>query len=136
MEIQETLSHLNWLAILVGATSTFLIGGLWYSIFEKPWMAENNFTKELLQQRKLPLVFGLSFLFSFIMAFNLAMFIGPKASFSYGLTAGFLTGFGWIFFSIAIISLFEKRSFKYIFINGGYMTVAFTIMGAILGAWH
>ena len=136
MEINETLAHLNWLAILVAAISTFLIGGLWYSIFEKPWIAENNFTKEQLQQRKLPLVFGLSFLFSLIMAFNLAMFIGTKAAISYGLIAGFLTGFGWVFFSIAIISLFEKRSFKYILINGGYMTVAFTAMGAILGAWH
>lgn len=136
MEMHETLSHLNWLAILVAATSTFLIGGLWYSIFEKPWMAQNNFTAELLKQRKLPLVFGLSFLFSFIMAFNLAMFIGTKATISYGLIAGFLTGFGWVFFSIAIISLFEKRSFKYILINGGYMTVAFTVMGAILGTWH
>ena len=136
MEMQETLSHINWIAILVAAISTFLIGGLWYSFFEKPWMAVNNFTKELLLQRKLPLVFGLSFLFSFIMAFNLAMFIGTKAAISYGLIAGFLTGFGWVFFSIGIISLFEKRSFKYILINGGYMTVAFTVMGAILGAWH
>ena len=136
MEMHETISHLNWIAILAAASSTFLIGGLWYSFFEKPWMAENNFTKELLQQRRLPLVFGLSFLFSFIMAFNLAMFIGEKTDISYGLMAGFLTGFGWIFFSLAVISLFEKCSVKYVLINGGYMTVAFLVMGAILGAWH
>ncbi len=134
--MQETFSQLNWIAILVAALSTFLIGGIWYSVFEKPWMAANNFTKELLQQRKLPLVFGLSFLFSCIMAFNLAMFIGTKANLHTGLLAGFLAGFGWIFFSIAIISLFEKRSLQYVLINGGYITVAFSVMGAILGAWH
>ncbi|MEP6846593.1 MAG: DUF1761 domain-containing protein [Panacibacter sp.] len=136
MGTHETFSQLNWFAILIAAISTFLIGGIWYSIFEKPWMAANNFTKELLQQRKLPVVFGLSFLFSFIMAFNLAMFIGAKAGIYFGLLAGFLAGFGWVFFSIGIISLFEKRSFKYMLINGGYITVAFTVMGAILGAWN
>ena len=136
MNINETISHLNWAAIFVAALSTFLMGGLWYSIFEKQWMFVNKFTKEELAQRNLPFVFGLSFLFSFIMALNLAMFIGTNATAAYGLLAGFLTGFGWVFFSLAIISLFEKRSFKYVLINGGYMTIAFSGMGAILGAWH
>ena len=134
--MHETFTQLNWPAILVAAISTFLIGGIWYSIFEKPWMTANSFTKELLQQRKIVFVFVLSFLFSFVMAFNLAMFIGAKADAYFGSLAGFLAGFGWVFFSIAIISLFEKRPAKYIFINGGYMTVSFTIMGAILGGWH
>lgn len=136
MEMQDTFIHLNWLAIFVAAVATFLIGGIWYSMFEKQWMAANNFNKEHLSQRNLPLVFGLSFIFSLIMSFNLAMFIGAKATISFGMIAGFLTGFGWVFFSIAIISLFEKRSPKYVLINGGYMIIAFTVMGTILGVWH
>jgi len=136
MVMQDTFIHLNWLAIFVAAVATFLIGGIWYSMFEKQWMAANNFNKEHLSQRNLPLVFGLSFIFSLIMSFNLAMFIGAKATISFGMIAGFLTGFGWVFFSIAIISLFEKRSLKYVLINGGYMVIAFTVMGTILGAWH
>lgn len=134
--MEQAFMHLNWLAIVAAALSFFLIGGLWYSIFEKPWMAENKLTKELLQQRKLPLVFGASFFFSIIMSFNLAMFIGPKADCTYGLMAGFLTGFGWLFFSLAVIALFEKRSVRYVLINGGYITVAYSVMGAILGAWR
>lgn len=136
MEMQDTFINLNWLAIFVAAVATFLIGGIWYSMFEKQWMAANNFNKEHLSQRNLPLVFGLSFIFSLIMSFNLAMFIGAKATISFGMIAGFLTGFGWVFFSIAIISLFEKRSSKYVLINGGYMIIAFTVMGTILGVWH
>jgi hypothetical protein len=46
-----------------------------------------------------------------------------------------MTGFGWVALSIGIISLFECRPFKYALINGGYMVVAFTMMGIILGAW-
>jgi hypothetical protein len=39
-------------------------------------------------------------------------------------------------FSAATIALFERRSWKYILINGGYMTVSFVIMGLIIGAWR
>ncbi len=59
------------------------------------------------------------------MALNLALFIGSEGL-TFGAIAGFLTGFGWVFFAIGIISLFENRPFNYVLINGGYMTVAFT----------
>ena len=135
MEMQNSFSQLNWPAIFAAAISTFLIGGLWYSLFEKPWMTANGFTREFLKQRKLPVVFGLSFIFSFIMAFNLALFIGKEGT-SFGGMAGFMAGFGWIFFAIGIIALFEKKSLSYVLVNGGYMVTAFTVMGFILGAWH
>ena len=134
MNIGEAFQNLNWLAVISAALSTFFIGGIWYTVFDKPWMAVNNFTKEHLETRKMPMVFGLSLLFAFIMAINLALFIGEEG-FSFGMIAGFMTGFGWVLFAIGIIALFENRPMKYVLINGGYMTVAFTLMGAILGAW-
>lgn len=134
MNFAEVIQNLNWLAVLCAALSTFLIGGLWYSIFEKPWMAANNFSNEDLKKRKMPMVFGLSFFFAFLMSLNLAMFIG-KENLAYGTIAGFLTGFGWVALGIAIIALFENKPLKYVIINGGYMIVSFTIMGVILGAW-
>jgi len=134
MNFAEVIQNLSWLAIIVAALSTFMIGGLWYSVFEKPWMAANNFTNEDLKKRKMPVVFGLSFFFAFLMSLNLSMFIG-KEDLAYGTIAGFLTGFGWVALGIAIIALFENRPLKYFLINGGYLTVSFTLMGAILGAW-
>ena len=134
MNLAEVIQNLSWLAIIVAALSTFMIGGLWYSVFEKPWMAANNFTNEDLKKRKMPVVFGLSFFFAFLMSLNLSMFIG-KEDLAYGTIAGFLTGFGWVALGIAIIALFENRPLKYFLINGGYLTVSFTLMGAILGAW-
>ncbi len=68
------------------------------------------------------------------MSINLALFIG-KEDLIFGTIAGFMTGFGWIAFAIGIIALFENKSMKYVLINGGYMIVAFTVMGLILGAW-
>ncbi|MBK6858940.1 MAG: DUF1761 domain-containing protein [Saprospiraceae bacterium] len=134
MNFAQVIQNLNWLAIIVVALSTFLIGGLWYSVFEKPWMAANNFNLEDLKKRNMPVVFGLSFFLAFLMSLNLAMFIG-KEDLAYGTIAGFLTGFGWVALGIAIIALFENRPLKYVIINGGYMIVSFTLMGAILGVW-
>ena len=37
---------------------------------------------------------------------------------------------------LAVVALFEQRPWKYSVINGGYLTVALTVMGLILGAWR
>ncbi len=131
--------YVNWPAVIVAAVSTFALGGLWYSpaLFGRAWMAENNLSEDELRKGNMAKIFGLSFVFSLLMSANLAMFLAePKTTASWGATAGFLAGFGWVALGIAIISLFERRSWKYIFINTGYMTVAFVLMGLILGAWR
>ena len=134
MDISTVMQNLNWYAVVAAALSTFIIGGIWYSIFAESWMDANHFTSDYLKERKMPFVFGLSFVLSFVMALNLAMFIGNQGL-SYGFLAGFLAGFGWVALAIAIIALFEKRPLKYVLINGGYMLISFSVMGIILGAW-
>lgn len=131
-----TFGTLNWLAVIAAAVSTFVIGGLWYSplLFQKGWMKENGVNEDDLKKRSPFLIFGLSFILSFVMSLNLALFIGQERA-VFGAFAGFMAGFGWVALAIGIISLFESRSLKYVMINGGYMVVAFTVMGLILGAW-
>jgi hypothetical protein len=100
-------------------------------------MRANNFTDEDLQTFSKARMFGWSFVFSMVMALNLAMFLGgPDTNLTWGMTAGALTGLGWVAMAIAIIGLFENKSWTYVIINGSYMTVAFIVMGAILGAWR
>jgi hypothetical protein len=132
-------SKINFLAVLVAALSTFILGGLWYSpmLFGKAWMRTNNFTDADLQTFSKARMFGWSFVFSLVMSLNLAMFLGgPETTLSWGMIAGALAGFGWVAMAVAIIGMFENKSWTYIIINGGYMTVAFVVMGAILGAWR
>jgi hypothetical protein len=82
-------------------------------------------------------IFGISFLLSLVMAFNLAKFLdSPTTTAAWGATAGFLAGFGWCFMGIGIVCLFERKPWSYVLINGGFLTVALTIMGLILGAWR
>lgn len=132
-------STINYFAVLAAALSTFVLGGLWYSplLLGKAWMLANGFTDADLQTFSKARMFGWSFLFSLVMALNLAMFLaGPTTNVTWGMAAGGLAGLGWVAMAIAIVGVFENRSWKYIAINGGYMTVAFVIMGAIIGAWR
>jgi hypothetical protein len=71
------------------------------------------------------------------MAINLAMFLhDPKTDLTWGATAGFLAGFGWAAMGLGVVALFERRTLGYMLINGGYLTLALTLMGAILGGWR
>ena len=100
-------------------------------------MSVNQLRQEDLAKSNMAKIFGLAFVLAVVMAANLAAFLAePKTTASWGATAGFLAGFGWVTLGIATISLFERRSLKYVLINGGYMTVSFVVMGLILGAWR
>jgi len=106
-------------------------------LFHRAWMNVNGFREEDLQKASMGKIFGVSFLFSLIMAYNLAAFLsGPDTTLAWGAAAGALAGIGWVALSIGILGLFERRSWKYVLINGGYFAVAFVAMGAILGAWR
>jgi len=133
------ITTLNWLAILVAALSTFLIGGLWYSplLFGKAWMKENNFTEVTQKKGNMTKIFALTFLFSFVMAFNLAMYLNHESTTaSWGATAGFLAGFGWVAMTLFIIGQFERKSTKYMLIHAGYIIISFILMGLIIGVWR
>ena len=134
----ESISF-NYLAILVATVSTFLLGGLWYSplLFGNAWLSEMGFTAETLKARgDVGRIMGVSFVLELIMAFNLAAFIGPKASLGFGLLAGAAAGFGWVALAFGVTYLFERKSLRLFFVNVGYHGVAFTMMGAILGVWR
>lgn len=128
----------NIWAIIVAGLSGFVIGGLWYSpaLFAKSWMMEAGLDEEKVNSANMGKIFGLAFIFLMIMSFNLAMFLNdPSIDITMGGVYGFLTGFGWVALALAVNSLYEQRSWKYMLINGGYWSVAFTVMGLILGAW-
>ncbi|MEO5561965.1 MAG: DUF1761 domain-containing protein [Chitinophagaceae bacterium] len=142
------MGTINWLAVLVAGISAFVLGGVWYSpaLFGKAWMTENKMTTDDVKAGNAGKIYGWAFLLSLIMAANLGMFLadGPatcptgcvqKTDVVWGTTAGFLAGI-WAFCAIAIVGLFEHKTARYIFINGGYVTLALTLMGAIIGLWR
>lgn len=131
-------STLNHLAVFAAAISSFMLGGLWYGpICGSAWMKQNGFSLEALKRANQGKIYGLSFLWTLVMAYNLALFLNdPAITLGQAVMYGFFVGFGWIAMGVFVIGLFEQRSMKLMLINGGFMTLALTVMGGILGAWR
>jgi hypothetical protein len=132
------LTQINYMAVIVAALSSFVVGFLWYSpfLFAKAWMREAGISEEKIKQANMFKVFGLSFLLTLIICFNLAAFLGPDAGFTWGMTAGALAGIGWVAASLGVLYLFEGRSFKLFLINAGYQAVTYIVAGGIIGVWQ
>ncbi|CAL2102391.1 conserved membrane protein of unknown function [Tenacibaculum sp. 190130A14a] len=162
----------NYLAILGAAFVPMVMGFVWYGpmLFQKAWMKEMNFTQKDIEGGNMLLIFGLSFVFSLLIAFFIQFLVihqygvfstlagdpgfmeqtgGAYAyyqefmsnfgdrfrTFKHGALHGVLTG---IFFILPVLgtkALFERKSFKYIFINVGYWTVTLALMGGIICQW-
>lgn len=130
--------HFNPWAILLATVSAFVLGGVWYSpiLFAKAWMDGAGLNEEQLKQGSPGKIFGGALVLTLVMAVNLAAFLGPKADLAFGVFAGFATGLGWVAMAFGVTYLFEHRPLKLWLVNAGYQVVAFTVMGAILGAWR
>ena len=132
------MSTINWWAVLVAGISSFVLGGVWYSpaLFGNAWMKDNNLTIEEIKKGNMGKIYGFAFILSLVMSANLAMFLNDsKTDLAWGATAGFLAGL-WVFCAVGMHGLCEHRSWRLIFINGGYSIVALMLMGAIIGVWR
>jgi hypothetical protein len=128
------------------------------------WMREAEMNEAKMKKGNMALIFSFSLLFSLFIAFCLqfltvhqtgafGMIGGDVANalpsysafladygtafrtFKHGALHGILTGVFLIFPLMAINALFERKSWKYIFINSGYWTLCLTIMGGIICGW-
>jgi hypothetical protein len=159
--------EINFLAILVAALVPIVMGFFWYNpkTFGNAWMRESGLTAESLKGGNMAVIFGLTFMFSFLLAFALQFLtihqtgalgmVGGDPSialpsydafmadyglafrtFKHGTLHGFMAGVLILFPVMAINALFERKSWKYIFINSAYWLLCVTIMGGIVCGWN
>ena len=129
----------NWLAVIAAALSMFVIGGIWYGpLFAKPWQKAAGVSDEQLKSSNMPLIFGLAFLFSLLMAANLAFLVTATPPLPLGAIVGYAiaAGLGFAALGLGVVALFERRPPSYFLITGGYLTIAFAVMGLILRLWR
>jgi hypothetical protein len=128
------MPEVNWIAVVVAAVASFLLGGLWYSpaLFGKSWQREAGLTDEQVKSGNFVKIFGLSLVLSLLAAWNFANFLGPRPSLALGFGAGASAGLLWVAGSFGINYLFERKSLKLFLINGGYHTLQFAIIGLVL----
>jgi len=138
------MHSLNWLAILVAAISTMVLGFLWYSplLFAKAWTREmgydpNDKAKMDEMRKSAGPAYAGSFFASLISAFTLALILhGLQAqTLHFGLTASFHIWLGFVATVQFTGALFAKQSMKLFAINTSYQLVCFLAMGAILVLW-
>ena len=141
MNCGEIISSMNYLAVLVAALSSFVVGWIWYGpLFGKLWMKLNNFTPESLKEggMSMPVIMGLNYIATFVAAFAIAMFLGfiDRFDAGSGILAGLMIVIFWIATNRLNDVLYERKPFGLFLINMGYSLVTFILMGAIIGAWH
>lgn len=129
---------INWLAVLVAALSAFVVGGLWYSpmLAGKAWQAENKLSDEDLKASNKARIFGFTFLWSLLMATNLAFFVSGVEDLTAVLGYSLAAGLGWVSLASFTTGLFELKSTRYMLINAVYHVLTFLIMGLVLGLWR
>ncbi|MBV9882102.1 MAG: DUF1761 domain-containing protein [Sphingomonadaceae bacterium] len=128
------MPQVNYLAVLLAALSAFLLGGLWYSLlFARPWAALTGQSEEKLKSGNPAIVFGGAFLLNLVAAYVLAMFVGGTGL-KFSALAGLAVGLCWVATAVGVAYLFERRPLGLWLINGGYVTLQYTAMGAIIGA--
>jgi len=132
------MPEINVWAVLAAGLSSMVLGGLWYSpvLFARAWMRESGVTEEKTRSASVAVVMGTAFLLATIGAAVFAMFLGPKPSPAFATAAGMSAGLCWVAGSYGINYLFERRSLRLFFINGGYHTLQYTLIGLVLGLWH
>ena len=131
------MDQVNFIAVLVAAVSTFLLGGLWYSklLFGPAWQrAAGDMRKP--GDAHPARVFGLSFVFAVVAALAYAVLVPPATSVGMAVTQGLLAGAGVVAASFGINYQFANRSTVLWLIDGGYHTAQFAIYGLILGLWR
>lgn len=158
--------EINFLALLVAAFSTLVVGFIWYNpkVFGTIWMKESGMTEEKMKGGNMLMTFVVSFIYAFFISFILQMLtihqfgalgmVGGDAgiakpsyiafmtdygmafrTFKHGALHGFMAG---LFLALPVIgtnALYERRSFKYTLVTGGFWIVCFMIMGGIICAW-
>jgi hypothetical protein len=155
--------NINFPSLLLAALSTLIVGFIWYhpKVFGTTWMKESGVTEEKMKGSNMVLLFAMSLLYAFFIAFTLQFLVihqmgafsatmdvknvNPSVlknymeaygttyrTFKHGALHGFMTG---LFFALPVIgvgSLYERRSWKYVLIAGGYWVITCMIMGGII----
>lgn len=129
--------EINYVAAIVAALSSFLLGGIWYSpmLFLKPWNLAMG-RDENSSQGHPARVFGLSFAFALLAALAFAHLLGPAPDLMIAVQSGLIVGVLFVATCFGINYQFANRSLTALFIDGGYHSLQFVLYGLILGLWH
>jgi hypothetical protein len=116
-----------------------MLGGTWFTVLLKPWLAGVGRTQEQIMAVGVSpaITYGSAVLTTFVLAVFLSWLIQVTGSQSAvgGLKIAAWAWLGTVFTTWSTEYAFEARSVKILAINTGYCLTGMLLMGAILGAW-
>lgn len=139
--LQNFLSHAPWLQIAVATIAYFAIGAIWYmpAVFGKYWGEQHNVQMTEESKKRMPMLFGSTFVLSFILCFGTALLLyisqSPGTCMA-GIKAGLFVSGIFCSMPMAINYLYVGKPFKLLLIDAGYHIVGVTLSGIILSVWH
>jgi len=127
------MPDVNWIAVLLCALSSLVLGALWYSplLFARAWQRGAGLTDDQLAGSNMVLIFGGAFLLSLAAATIFAVLMGHRHGLAEWTAAGAGAG-ALVAAAFGINYLFERRSLGQWAINGGYHLLQFVLFGLIL----
>lgn len=135
-------SEINWLAVLVAAIATFLLGGVWYAaLFAKPWQRLNGYSNDQLAAMKArrppPVFFGTMMVCYLVIALAMALLV---TSFNIaGAANGALLGLI-LWFIVAPVGataqVASDKPMAAFAIDAAYQFIYLIMTGVILAAWR
>jgi hypothetical protein len=137
MQITVNFEFVNWFAVLAATLAVFVLGGFWYSpaLFGRRRLGIVNQNKDDDgHPRKLEWIFVGAFILWWLASTVMAAVLGPNATPIYGLNVGLLVGMLLVTPAMGVTYMFERRSHQFWLVNGAYHTIAFGLIGVILGA--
>jgi len=129
---------INYGAVLIAAVAAWLVGGMWYRLLGKAWLAALGRSEAELKTRRGAIVpFVLAFVAALLMASVLAGILGHLGPGQVTVRNGVISAaFCWVGFVVTTMTVnnaFAQRKSMLTLIDSGHWLAALVVMGAIIG---
>jgi hypothetical protein len=136
--------NVNWLAVLVSAIASMVIGSIWYGpLFGKQFMAAMGMDqwspeKKAAMKAKMMWSYLGQFVASLVMFYvlgNLIVWSAPKINVNFGMGIAFFMWLGFILPVKFADTLWGGKMIMF-WLSAGNMLITMLVAGAIIGAWR
>ncbi len=132
--------NLNLWAVLVVWLVNVVVGAFWYSpvAFGKRWEKHTGIDMLKIPEKEATRIIGFVALSAIIQAFTLAVIIHSleATTATQGLVIGLVLWFGLVTATTVGVTLYSRRSWKFLWLNSSYFLLVMSINSVILAVWQ
>ena len=138
------MQEISWLSVIISILIPTAVGFGYYhkAVFGKAWMDSLGFTDDDMKGANMGMMMGVSLIMSFLLTFFLINFNnspgqeGAFDTFKHGAFHGVFVGLIVVMPVLITNGLFERKSWKNMFINVGYWLLTLALMGGVVDAMN